>query len=49
MKSIVVHTGRAHADDFLAACVCRFRLGLDVFRLPVDESMLEDPECWVLD
>lgn len=46
---IVVHDGRAHADDFLAACVCRHRLGLPVFRSKFSESMLEDPSVWVLD
>jgi hypothetical protein len=48
-NSIVVHGGRAHADDFLAACVCNFRLGLPVFRVACDSSMLEDDSCWVLD
>lgn len=46
---IVVHDGRAHADDFLAACVCRHRLGLPVLRSKCDDSMLEDPSVWVLD
>ena len=46
---IVVHNGRAHADDFLAACVCRHRLGLPVFRSKCDDSMLGDPSVWVLD
>jgi hypothetical protein len=46
---IVVHDGRAHADDFLAACVCRHRLGLPVFRSKCDDSMLADPSVWVLD
>jgi len=46
---IVVHDGRAHADDFLAACVCRHRLALSVFRSKCDEAMLADPSVWVLD
>lgn len=46
---IVVHDGRAHADDFLAACVCRHRLGFPVYRQACDESMLEDPSVWILD
>lgn len=46
---IVVHDGRAHADDFLAACVCRHRLGLPVFRSKCDGGMLADPAVWVLD
>lgn len=46
---IVVHDGRAHADDFLAACVCRHRLGLPVLRSKCDDRMLDDPSVWVLD
>lgn len=46
---IVVHDGRAHADDFLAACVCHYRLGLPVQRSKCDKAMLEDPSVWVLD
>lgn len=46
---IVVHNGRAHADDFLAGCVCRHRLGLPVIRAKCNDSMLDDPACWVLD
>jgi hypothetical protein len=46
---IVVHDGRAHADDFLAACVCRHRLGYPVYRQPFDDSMLGDSSVWVLD
>jgi hypothetical protein len=47
--SIVVHGGRAHADDFLAACVCHYRLGLPVMRAGFTEEMLRGPEFWVLD
>jgi hypothetical protein len=47
--SIIVHDGRAHADDFLAACVCHYKTGKEVFRKPFDESMLADPNVWVLD
>lgn len=46
---IVVHDGRAHADDFLAACVCRHRLGLPVVRAKFEPEMLDDPNFWVLD
>jgi len=46
---IVVHDGRAHADDFLAACVCRHRLGLPVVRAKFDQAMLDSPDFWVLD
>lgn len=49
MNAIVVHGGRAHADDFLAACVCLIRTGLPVFRMPCTEEMLGDSDCWVLD
>lgn len=46
---IVVHRGRAHVDDFLASCVCVHKTGLPLFRQDADESMLDDPSCWVLD
>jgi hypothetical protein len=47
--SIIVHNGKAHADDFLAACVCLFKLNKDLFRSNFSEKMLEDPDFWVLD
>lgn len=46
---IVVHRGRAHTDDFLASCVCLHKTGLPLFRADADDSMLDDPSCWVLD
>jgi hypothetical protein len=46
---IIVHEGRAHADDFLAACVCHYKLGAPVIRTGFTEIMLNDPEFWVLD
>lgn len=46
---IVVHGGRAHEDDFLAACVCLHKLGAPLYRSSVTEEMLADPDCWVLD
>lgn len=46
---IFVHDGRAHTDDFLAACVCRHKTGLPVFRRVVGSEILDDPTCWVLD
>jgi hypothetical protein len=46
---IVVHDARAHADDFLAACVCRYKTGGEVFRMPFEHSMLDDPNTWVID
>jgi hypothetical protein len=47
--SIIVHSGKAHADDFLAACVCSYKLNKPVFRRPFEQSDLLDPNCWVLD
>lgn len=46
---IVVHDGRAHADDFLAACVCHYKFGWPVSREKATDSMLDDPAIWVLD
>jgi hypothetical protein len=46
---IIVHDGKAHADDFLAACVCHYKTGGEVFRSAFAESMLRDPNFWVLD
>jgi hypothetical protein len=46
---IVTHDGKAHADDFLAACVCHHKTGDLVLRSKPTESMLEDPDIWVLD
>jgi len=46
---IIVHDGRAHADDFLAACVCFYKLGLPVSRQSADSHMIEDPLYWVVD
>ena len=46
---IVTHDGRAHADDFLAACVCHYKTGTPVFRGVFTDEMLKDPATWVLD
>jgi hypothetical protein len=46
---IVVHDGRAHADDFLAACVCAYKLNMPVVRAKFEDHMLGDPSFWVLD
>ena len=46
---IIVHEGRAHSDDFLAACVCLHKTGLKVIRSKVEQYMLDDPTTWVLD
>lgn len=47
--AIVVHGGRAHDDDFLAACVCLHKVGGSVFRAPATQEMLSDPDFWVID
>lgn len=47
--SIVVHGGRAHADDFLAACVCHHKLNLPVYRVDFEDRMLGDSSTWILD
>lgn len=49
MYKIIVHDGKAHQDDFLAACVCLYKLKTDVYRQPCDENMLADSDVWVLD
>ena len=46
---IIVHDGQAHADDFLAACVCHYKTGAPVIRAPASSEMLDDPQVWVLD
>lgn len=46
---IVVHRGRAHVDDFLAACVCLHKTSMPLFRMDADSATLDDPSCWVLD
>jgi hypothetical protein len=46
---IVVHRGQAHADDFLAACVCHYQTGAPVVRSDPDQEMLDSPDFWVLD
>ena len=46
---IVVHSGRAHADDFLAACVCSHKLNKPIFRRKFEQQDLLDSDCWVLD
>jgi hypothetical protein len=47
---ILAHNGKAHQDDFLAACVCCYKLDTtEVFRDAYKEEDLNDPNCWVLD
>lgn len=48
--NILVHDGKAHQDDFLAACVCHFKLNNSkVYRAKFSEEDLASPDNWVLD
>lgn len=49
MNSIIVHDGKSHQDDFLAACVCIYKLNAPAFRVKYAEEQLVDPKFWVLD
>jgi len=50
MIKIIAHNGKAHQDDFLAACVCAYKLdNSELFRLSYTEEDLKDKDCWVLD
>lgn len=46
---IITHPGKAHQDDFLAACVCAYKLGQPLFRLDWQESHLTDASVWMID
>jgi hypothetical protein len=47
---ILTHNGKAHQDDFLAACVCCYKLNTtEVYRDAYAQEDLNDPNCWVLD
>lgn len=46
---IIVHDGKAHQDDFLAACVCMYKLNAPAYRSKYTEEQLANPDCWVLD
>lgn len=46
---IIAHDGKAHQDDFLATCVCIYKLNAPAFRAKYQEEQLSDPSCWVLD
>lgn len=48
-NKILVHDGKAHQDDFLAACVCIHKLNAPVFRDKFKEEDLKNTNCWVLD
>jgi len=48
-NTVVVHRGRAHVDDFLAACVCIHHTRFPLFRTDATLEMLNDSSCWVLD
>ena len=49
MTKIIVHEGKSHQDDFLAACVCIHKLNAPAYRSKFTEEQLVDPDCWVLD
>jgi hypothetical protein len=49
MTKIVLHDGRAHQDEFLAACVLIYKLGVPAYRRSHTEEDLKDPDTWVLD
>lgn len=50
MKKIIVHDGKAHQDDFLASCVCLYKLKpCELYREKFQEKHLTDSDCWVLD
>jgi hypothetical protein len=50
MIKIIAHNGKAHQDDFLAACICCYKLkDSEVYRLPYTEDNLRDVDSWVLD
>jgi hypothetical protein len=46
---IIVHDGKAHHDDFLAACVLIHKTNQRALRLKATEEHLNDPEYWVVD
>jgi len=49
-NNIIVHDGGAHQDDFLASCVCLFKLqSPKLYRRKYEETDLITPDCWVLD
>ena len=50
MTKVVVHDGKAHQDDFLASCVCHYKLdNSEVFRGQPSEQDFLDSDCWILD
>ena len=49
MVEIITHDGRGHQDDFLATCVCIFKLNAPAYRLKILEEHLQSPNFWVLD
>ena len=51
MTKIVVHDGKAHTDDFLASCVCLYKLphsSLERVAYPTEDN-LKNENVWVLD
>jgi hypothetical protein len=49
MNKVIVHDGRGHQDDFLAACVCAHKLNAPIYRQKYKEEDLLNPDIWVLD
>jgi len=49
MTSIVLHDGKAHQDDFLAACVLIHKLNAPAYRRSFTQDDLNDKDVWVLD
>lgn len=49
MDQIVLHDGRAHQDEFLAACVLIHKLNAPAYRRGHTDQDLKDPNIWVLD
>lgn len=46
---IIVHDGKAHRDDLLAAAICSFKTGYHVYRQKFTQEDLDNPQTFVLD
>jgi hypothetical protein len=46
---IIVHDGKAHSDDFLAACVLSYKTNEKAYRQKYSEDNLSNPNIWVID
>jgi hypothetical protein len=49
MIKIISHDGKGHQDDFLATCVCIYKLNAPAYRIKVTEENLKSADDWVLD